>query len=303
MKRCFCFAFVAILLLSGGCRRTGTQNSTRTLKDSEVLQARMMRLNESLAQADSGKAGNEPIARWLLPAELAEISGLALTLDGRLFAHQDETARITEIDYRRGTIKKHFFAGEAGLHGDFEGLTYANNRFYMLDSKGVLYEFPEGAQGERVDCTVHDLHLGKECEFEGVAYDATSNSMILSCKNVGEKQHKGMLVLYRYSLDVKGGGQISEITVPQSKLIGTNKWKELRPTDITVDPANGNYVLVSAQEKALFEVTPQGDPVLAMPLNGQHPQAEGLAITQDHILIVSDESTNSAATLTLYRWQ
>lgn len=300
MKRIIVFSSIAcVMVLGGACRRTDTSRSSASLKDSEVLQSRMTRLNESLARADSGDAGNQPIARWLLPAELAEISGLALTPDGRLFAHADETARITEIDYRRGTIKKHFFAGEAGLHGDFEGMTYANERFYMLASNGVLYEFPEGGQGERVDCTVYDTKLGKECEFEGVTYDEKADAMVLACKNAGETHKKGMLVLYRYRL---AGAEMSEIAVPQSRLIGRNRWKELRPTDITVDPSNGNYVMVSAQEKALVALTPEGDTVLATPLNGQHPQAEGIAITRDHILIVSDESTNSAASITLYRW-
>jgi hypothetical protein len=36
---------------------------------------------------------------------------------------------------------------------------------------------------------------------------------------------------------------------------------------------------------------------------GQHPQAEGVAITHDHILLISDESTTNAASLTLYRWR
>ena len=74
----------------------------------------MARLTESLAGAALRKSDkDEPIARWLLPPELAEISGLALTPDGRLFAHNDETARITEIDYRRGTVIKHFSVGRA----------------------------------------------------------------------------------------------------------------------------------------------------------------------------------------------
>lgn len=291
----------AVLGVAGCSGKDG--NAAGRPKDSEVVDARMARLNQALANPDSNSAHNEPVARWLLPNELAEISGLALTPDGRLFAHNDEMARITEIDYRRGTVTKHFFAGEPGMHGDFEGLTYANDRFYMLSSNGVIYEFPEGGNGERVDCTVHDTHLGKECEFEGIAYDAKSNAMILACKNVGENKKKGMLVLYRFQLGSGGEeGQISEITIPQSKLIGRNSWKQLRPTDITVDPESGNYVFVSAQEKAIFAVSPEGEAVLAEPLNGDHPQAEGLAITHDHILIISDEASNAAATITLYRW-
>ncbi len=296
-------AIIAVLPAGAGCRHAGEGRSVTSRKDSAGLEARMTRLTAALANADSGSARGKPVARWLLPADLAEISGLALTPDGRLFAHNDETARITELDYRRGTVIKHFFAGEKGLRGDFEGLAYAKDRFFLLSSNGTLYEFREGAEGERVEYTTHDTHLGKECEFEGVAYDSAANSLVLACKNVFVKQSKHMVVLYRYSLGNAGGVETSKLTVPFSEAIGKNGWKKLQPTDITVDPFSGNYVLVAAQEKALVELTPAGAVVFSRPLGGRHPQAEGIAITRDHILIISDESVNAAATITLYRWR
>jgi hypothetical protein len=42
--------------------------------------------------------------------------------------------------------------------------------------------------------------------------------------------------------------------------------------------------------------------VRATPLPGKHGQAEGVALSPDGILIVSDEATKRSATLTLYRW-
>ncbi|HEX6790522.1 MAG TPA: hypothetical protein VF247_04350 [Candidatus Krumholzibacteria bacterium] len=292
----------ALLALVAGCDARG-RDSAKASPQGDVIEQREARLQAALADSNvSADDADEPVARWLLPAELAEISGLALTPDGRLFTHNDESARISEIDYRKGTVTKFFFAGEKGLHADFEGLTFANDRFWMLASNGVLYEFAEGAQGQRVDVTVHDTHLGKECEFEGIAWDANAGSFVLSCKTVGKNKTPKDLVLYRWRPGAEGGSQVSQVSVPQGDLRGEHHWKALRPTDITVDPANGNYVLVDAQEHALIAITPDGKPVLAHRLRGQHPQPEGVAITRDHILIIGDESTNSAATITLYRW-
>lgn len=297
-NRCFAVAIIALLSLGAGCQKG---ENTASGKDTAALEARMARLTESLANPDSGEAQSKPIARWILPPELAEISGLALTPDGRLFAHNDETARIIEIDYRRGTVIKRFFVGEKDLYGDFEGLTCVGDRFFLLESNGTLYEFQEGAEGERVDYTAHDTHLGKQCEFEGVAYDSTANAIILACKNPGRKQSEGVLVLYRYPLDRAGAGT-SELTVPYAEAIGKSSWKQVRPTGITVDPFSGNYVLVAAREKALVVLTPSGAVVLFRPLGGRHAQAEGIAITRDHILIIADEATNGPATITLYHW-
>lgn len=296
-------AVMSVVLPTGaGCRSSDGGPSGTAKSDSAGLDARMTRLATALAEADSKESWDEPVARWLLPPELAEISGLALTPDGRLFAHNDESARITELDYRRGTVIKQFFVGKQDLRGDFEGLAYAVDRFYLLSSTGTLYEFREGAAEEQVDYTAHDTRLGKECEFEGVAYDSTANALVLACKHVGTKLFKNMLVLYRYGLGDSGRAGISEVTVPYSEAIGGNDWKGLHPTDITVDPASGNYVLVAAPEQALLSLTPDGVVIFSRNLAGRHPQPEGIAITRDRILIISDESVNAAATITLYRW-
>lgn len=290
---------VLVLLTASACERSSEANEETAKKDASVLETRAARLEKSLASNDSTETGNKPVARWLLPPELSEISGLALTGDDRLFAHNDESARISEIDYRRGTILKRFYAGEKSLRGDFESITFGDNRFFLLTSNGIIYQFPEGQQGERVDCTVFDTRLGNECEFEGVTYDPATKGLVLACKNVGKKK-SDELVMYRYTPGDENG--ISEITVPQKDVIGENQWKQVRPTDITLDPESGNFVLVAAQEKALIELTPTGGVVFARPLEGRHPQSEGVAITHDHILIISDESVAGAATLTLYRW-
>lgn len=295
-------ALIALLPVGFGCQRSHDGLPDVSERESRELEARATRLTEALANPDSGSSRVEPIARWLLPAKLAEISGLALTPDGRLFTHNDESARITEVDYRRGTVIKQFFVGEAGWHSDFEGLAYARGRFFLLQSDGTLYEFREGAAGERVAYTKHDTHLGKEGEFEGVAYDSTAKALILACKNVREEQFKNMLVFYRYPLGDVGETKVSPLTVPLSETVGGNGWKKLHPTDITVDPSTGNYVLVAAPEKALVVLTPAGAVVSSRPLGDRHPQAEGIAITRDGILILSDESVNSAAAITLYRW-
>lgn len=293
---------IAFLLAENGCQFPGMSDSGVSERDSKEMEARAARLNEALANADSGGARNDPLARWLLPTSLAEISGLALTSDGRLFAHNDESPAITELDYRRGAVVKQFFPGQKGWRGDFEGLAIAGDRFFLLESNGTLDEFREGAAGERVDVTTHDTHLGKECEFESVAYDSTANALILACKNVRTEQFKDMVVLYRYDLSTSDEIGVSELTVPLSDAIGANDWKKLHPTDITVDPFSGNYVFVAAPEKAFVVMTPTGAVLESRPLDGRHPQAEGIAITRDGILIISDESVKSPAAITLYGW-
>jgi hypothetical protein len=293
-------AVLAVLTVSACERRSGGNNTINSGRDSTMLNQREARLERELANPDSAKGEHRPIARWLLPPELEEISGLALTHDDRLFTHNDESSRVCEVDYRRGIIVKHFYVGEKDLRGDFESITFGDNRFFLMTSNGKIYEFAEGEPSERVDCTVYDTHLGADCEFEGMVYEPNSGDLLLSCKNVGHKKDRDQVVFYRYKPG--GDGEVSELTVPQADVIGKNPWKEVRPTDITIDPFTGNFVLVAAREKALIDLTPDMHVVFSRPLVGIHPQAEGVAITHDHILIVSDEGAGGPGSITLYRW-
>jgi uncharacterized protein YjiK len=290
---------VAFALGLAACQ--APRSGARLRADSLQLSERAAKLRQRLADSASGAERALPVAKWLLPASLSEISGVTLTSDGRVLAHGDELGRISVIDPERGVILKEF---RFGARADFEGITMAHGLIYMIDSDGQLYAFREGGNGARVPYQLVDTGLGHECEFEGVAYDPAREALLLPCKNVEKKSMRNNLVIYVWKLHQNDPPRLSVIAIPLARVIGDNSWKSLRPTDITVDPNTGNYVLVAAHERALVELTPNGEVVRAMPLpeRDQHPQAEGVAITNDGILIISDEASNRAASITLYRW-
>lgn len=269
--------------------------------DSVELTDRGARVAERLADSASGAARSAPIARWVLPPSLSEVSGLAMLSDGRMLAHGDEYGRVSVLDPRRGVLLKEF---SIAAKADFEGITTNSGIIYMVASNGQVYAFREGASGQRVTYELYDTQLGKECEFEGVAFDSKRNALLLPCKNVEKKSLRNNVVIFVWRIDNAAVPRLSVITIPLRRAIGDNPWTHLRPTDITVDKKTGNYVLIAASEKALLEITPNGDVVRTMPLPGgeEHAQAEGVAITEDGILIVGDEATSRFASITLYRW-
>jgi uncharacterized protein YjiK len=261
--------------------------------EAEELAARQRRFSARLALPDSG-----PLARWVLPPQLLEVSGLALTPDGNILAHNDENPVLSVIDPRRGVVTRQFSFGERGLHGDFEGIAVSGGEIFLLVSNGTIYRLREGGDGDNVPYTTIDTKLGKECEFEGIAVDR-AGMILLACKNVAKKGPKDQLVIYRWDPRTS---QASMLAIPYSAVIGDNGWKDLHPSDITVEPTTGNYVVIAAQEKALIVVTPQGQVVSSGPLPEKPRQAEGVAIASDGILYVSDEGSSAPGTLSLYRW-
>jgi uncharacterized protein YjiK len=292
--------FLLLGLAAAGCRADRQGATPRS--DSAELAAREQRLSLKLSNgADSDTT--TPLARWVMPRDLGEISGLALTADGRLLTHDDEQGRVTVIDPRRGVTLKHFWIGQS-VRADFEGITDADGTIYLIASNGKLFEFHEGADGDHVHYSVHDTHLGAECEFEGVAFDSATKTLLLPCKNVAQKQLRDHVVVYRWNLQTSDAPRDAMIKIPLQKVIGANGWKAFHPSDITVDPVSGNYVMVAGPEQGLLEITPSGEVVRSEPLSGKHHRAEGIAITRDGLLMVSDEASNSSpAVITLYRWR
>lgn len=283
-----------------------TQGDLSALISSSTAVAREARLSAALADHDAATdttARGAPIARWVLPQALREISGLALTKDGRMLVHGDEVGQVWEVDYRRGILVKQFSLGDRAVKGDFEGITIANDVLFMLASNGKLYEFPEGANGAHVAYKVHDTNLKAQCEFEGVAFDPAINALLLACKHVHDKQIRGAMVIYRWSLVARdSASRLTQMIVPVDSVLSKNGWKNLNPSDITIDPFTGNYVIIASLEKALTSITPAGALVFVRPLPASHPQPEGVAITKDGILLVSDEGGQGSGIITLYKW-
>jgi uncharacterized protein YjiK len=295
-------AFVlGVAALAAGCRETP---SARAAQLKQVAAAREQQLARRLAAAEADPTKEPPVAKWLMPTELREISGLALTARGTVLTHDDEMGRIYEIDPKAGIILKRFAL--VGLpHGDFEAITVAGPDVYLLESNGKIYKFKEGADGTEVPYSKFDTRLGKECEFESMAFEADSSRLVLVCKRVLTKGANHDMVIYRFPLPLSASNPPTLITVPMSELAGSNGWKSFHASDMNIDPVTGNYVVVASHQRALAVITPDGDVVRSGPIPSasEHNQAEGVAITKDSLLLISDEATHVPADLAVYPWR
>lgn len=279
------------------CRRASEVEAAEVRN---VETTRKQELARRIAMADANPAKDLPVAMWLMPPDLREISGLALTSRGTLLTHDDNIGRVYEIDPRTGVLLKSFSLN-GNPKGDFEAITIVGDSIYLMASNGRLFKFKEGADGTHVPFTMFDTGLGKECEFESLAYEADSSRLLMVCKRLLNKKEPHALVIYHLPLPVNRA-TITALTVPMADVVGSNKWKNFRASDINIDPTTKNYVIVGSREKGLVVITPDGAVVRSVPLPGDHRQAEGVAITSDGILMVSDEANVKPAAITLYRW-
>jgi uncharacterized protein YjiK len=293
---------IAVFALSiQGC---GDTPQARAAEAKAVGAQRLQELRKRIAAADADPSKSIPVAEWIMPPQLREISGLALTQRGTVLTHDDNVGRISEIDPRTGVLLKSF-ALSGQQKGDFEAIAIAGQDIYLLESSGKLFKFREGADGTQVPFTVYDTKLGKDCEFESLTYEADSSRLLMACKrllNQGEEKVKELRI---YALPLPLGSQaaMAAISIPIDELRGRNKWKNFHASDMAIDPLTGNYVIIASREKGYVVLTPDGDVVRAEALPGEHRQPEGVAITRDSLFVVSDESNVKPPKITVYRWR
>ena len=295
--RCLAVLLAAVTLL-GGCRDTPRAKAAQV---SGLATKRRQELHRRLAQVDSSIEKTAPVAQWIMPPQLREISGLALTSRGTVLTHDDNSGRIYEIDPRTGVLLKGFSL-IGNQKEDFEAITIAGNDIYLMASDGKLFRFREGADGQQVNFQVFDSGLKKDCEFESLVYESDSTRLLMACKRPVDKDASKDLLIYRLPLPLNRA-TISLMRVPLQDVVGPNKWKSFRPSDMTIDPSTGNYVIIASHEMGIVVLTPDGEVVRSEQLPGDHRQPEGVAITRDSVLMISDESNVKPAAITLYRWR
>ena len=245
----------------------------------------------------------ETATHWKLPGRLEEISGLAMTRDHRLLAHNDEAGVIYELDYRRGSILKTFALTDMvkPVADDFEGIAAVEDQIYLATSSGRLYECREGTAGQSVLFNVYTTGIGRDCEIEALAYDAKQRMLLLMCKNSRSAARQNQLTIYRWSIDAKQLSEDAHTVIPVIDFARHIKGKKFQPSGIELHPASGNYFVVAARQQAIAELTPAGQILAVRQFSAPwHRQVEGITFAADSTLIVADEGAGKKARLTLY---
>lgn len=243
---------------------------------------------------------DESAHQWQLPRKLWEISGLALSPGGKLFAVTDEIALVYQLDFESGSLVKTFAFGDPPIEGDFEGIAWQGGKIHLITSDGLLYAAPEMANGERVIPTRVDTGIGEVCEIEGLAAAPGGEDMYIACKGKPKGGNRDYVQVIVWSTSEKK--QVRNIELPLTAVQDALRVKHFNPSGITVDGITGNLVIVASRQKSLLELSPDGKFVAARPLTmpDRHRQPEGIELTPDGKLLIADEGSDREARLAIY---
>lgn len=239
-----------------------------------------------------------------LPKDLKEISGLAMSSDGRLFCHNDEKGIIYQLNYKTGTILNKFKLGWLTVQRDFEGIAIAENVFYLVTSSGVIYRFKEDGDKKTVAYDVYKTELSVKNNVEGVCYDPETNSLLLACKEDAGKGNKDFKAIYSFSLQDMKLLEKPRFLIEIKKIKKESKEDDFAPSGIARHPYNGNFFVIASSGNMVIEISKTGDLLNQKHLNRKwHEQPEGITFTNDFDLLICDEGRSGKAKLTIYPFQ
>lgn len=260
----------------------------------------------------------KPAWQAVLPDELAEVSGLAIAPDGRLFAHGDEQAVIYRLDPRTGKVLGTFALASMGREpdlgkkrkpgpgggavvGDFEDLAIVGDRFFLVTSNGVLLEFKEGPDGTEVPYIAHVTGLGRVCEVEGLAHDAMAGALLLLCKDRRGKSRVSQVQVYAWSLRDGRLAPAPRLVVPYAELARLTGAAGFNGSAIAVTPGGKSFLLVAGPQRTFAEIGRDGRVLRggAFP-QGVQRQPEGAAFARNGTLLISSEAAGQRPTLAAY---
>ena len=265
------------LLLSCNQNNTVQNPTARSTNHSESVNRTTVVVEEEEKQEEDTPPEvdyqlTNPDAKFKLPKELIEISGLTCYQDDWLVAVQDERGALFFIDINTGDTEEVI---EFAADGDYEGITSRKDLLYVLRADGVLFKVDNWSDKDDINTEIINTNLGEINNTEGLVYDKRFDRFLIACKGsaiIGEDEHEFRSI---YGLDAKAKKHTVKSAIAISKQQCKDYIKEhlkehlsypfyhkaikkskkelfFQPSGIAIHPITQDYYILSAHGNTLM---------------------------------------------------
>ncbi|MHA7128093.1 hypothetical protein [Algoriphagus namhaensis] len=237
-----------------------------------------------------------------LPLNLKEISGLEW-VDGRLWAIEDETGSIYQVDPTSGRVLDRRVFGK---NGDYEDILVAEGVAWVLESNGILHEVqdPFGADAEH---ETYKFPIKETRDFESFLLSPDGSAIWSICKDCKWDKDEKEASIYSFDLEKKSysGKAMTQLVKKEfEERLGRDLKKEVKvqPSAAAFHPLEEKYYIISSTGGWLG--------IFSKDLEVEHlylldpeifRQPEGIAFSPEGDLYISNEALGAPANILVFR--
>jgi len=238
-----------------------------------------------------------------LPPALVEISGLAAASEDTVFGHDDEQAKVYEINIDDGRIIRSLSIGDPAVRADFEGIATDDGVIYLATSGGLIYEADMTGNSNQLDYRIHNTGVGEQCEVEGLSKAPAQDYLLILCKDIFGKKKEADLEIYRWKIGDEKAESRPWISRSFNGEMKRRDRKNFAPSALEWDEQNKRIWIASARSRQLLALGVDGKLISLLKLDKRgHPQTEGLTLVGDQQIILADEGNRlKKPHLTIYK--
>ena len=230
---------------------------------------------------------DKPSQIFELPKSLNEISGITFYDESTLACVQDEKGRIYFFDIHKKELVREL---KFQKKGDYEDISFAKGKLYVLRSDGDIYKVKR-LDEEEPKVKKYETNLKSENDTEGLCFDEKNEQLLVLCKErAGEHLNKHIRAIYAFGLENKKSSNTPIIKLNIKDILSQSGNKKFKPSAIAIHPITKTIYIVDSVGKVLVELSREGQ-VLSIQILAKRlfAQPEGMAFDEDGNLFISSE--------------
>jgi len=249
-----------------------------------------MNFKDWIPYDNAEKVSYEITARWELPSELREVSGISWVSKNSIAAVQDEDGIIYIYDLAKKEVAEEIKFGSAG---DYEGLAVNGNMAYVLESNGRL-SIIENYQRTDRKVTSYETGFDIDNNMESLELDTDNDRLLIIPKDL-DNDTDTMKGVYAFSLAEnnllsKPVYQIDMEDVTLKHFREKKVYKNFRPSDMAIHPQTKEMYVLEGSKPKLLILDGNGTAKKAYSFDRKiFPQPEGITFSPDGRLYISSE--------------
>lgn len=241
----------------------------------------------------------------VLPDRMEEVSGLEWVGDNLLLAIEDESSIIYSLSPETGKIlDQQKFAKNA----DIEDIAWANDRAWVLQSNGTLYEVTSPFT-EEVESEKYTFPIKKKRDLEAMVVSEDGAYIYTFCKTCEWEKETKESSIFRFDIGAKAYEEISLKTLTASEIKTVLKLKEktnlkMEPAAVALHPIQNKYYILSSTGKWLLITDTAFNYKEIYELNPKiFRQPEGITFDPKGNMYVSNEARGRKPNLLIFKYK